>query len=188
VSLPSTQTLPSTRSQRGNGDLILATVRLYCILQIAIFILFPSPVTIFAWLIKMSCHLPEQCFSVRPGIRSEIEGQSLPPCVRTESFSLMSSSSVHLPVRPVVPSMLCFKKSCHLLQHCFDVRPGTSAVMASQSFSPCDSTDSLNLLSSSTIHLPARAVARSMLGYKASCHLSKHCSSVRPGSSAAMVS
>jgi hypothetical protein len=57
--------------------------------------------------------------------------QLLPLSVCTASFSLMSSSSVHVPlspiaqssssahvtVRPSVRSMLCFKRSCHFCRH-----------------------------------------------------------------------
>jgi hypothetical protein len=39
---------------------------------------------------------------------------SLPPWICTASFSLMSSSSAHLPVRPFAKSMPGSKTSCHL--------------------------------------------------------------------------
>jgi hypothetical protein len=65
---------------------------------------------------------------VRPGISSAITTQSLLPCVWTASFSLLSSSLVHITESPDVRSMLSFFKiSCHLLVHCRFDRNGTSA-------------------------------------------------------------
>jgi hypothetical protein len=63
-------------------------------------------------------------------------------------LSLMSSTAVHLPVCLLARSMLGSKVSCHLLRHCFCVRPGTSAATAAQSilyslprfFGPCPRT------------------------------------------------
>jgi hypothetical protein len=89
---------------------------------------------------------------IRPGTSAAIAAQSLPPCICTESFSLLSSSFVHLPARAVDGSMLFFKMLCHLVQHSFCVRPGTSAAILSQFLPPCICTDSLSLLSSTTVH------------------------------------
>jgi hypothetical protein len=75
-------------------------------------------------------------------------------------------------------------KTRHLLRHCCFVRPGTSAATASQLLPPYACTESFNFLSSSSNHLPASAVVRSMLGSKRR-HLLRHCCFVRPGTSAA---
>jgi hypothetical protein len=97
----------STRKQRGNCISILATVRVYYILQLHVFVCCPftgkSP-RMFDFGIKTSCHLLRHCFCVRSGISAAIAPQLLPPCVCTASFSLMSTSSAHLPVRPLAPA------------------------------------------------------------------------------------
>jgi hypothetical protein len=123
---------------------------------------------------KTSCHLVRHCKCVRPGTSAAIVAQFLPPYVSTASFSLLSSSAVHLPVRPFVPSMLGFKKSCHLVQHCCFVRPETNAAIAAQFLPPCVCTAFFSLLSSPSAHLPVRPFARSMLASKPSCHLRQH--------------
>jgi hypothetical protein len=92
---------------------------------------------------------------------------------------LRPSSSVHLPVRRFARGMLGFKASCHLSRHCFFVRPGTSAVIAAQFLPPCVCTESFSLMSSSSVHVPARLVAPSMLGSRASSPFRRHCLSIR---------
>jgi hypothetical protein len=66
------------------------------------------------------------------------------------------------------------------------VRPGTSAVIAFQFLPSCSPTASFNVLSSSAVHLPARAVVGSMLETKVSHHLLRHCFCVRPGTRTAI--
>jgi hypothetical protein len=75
--------LRSTWNQRGYSTPILATVHLYRVLQLGVFVFCP--------------------FTVRSAVKA----------------------------------MLGFKESCHLFQHCFCVRPGTSAATATQSLSLC---------------------------------------------------
>jgi hypothetical protein len=101
---------------------------------------------------------------------------------RHSSHSTASFSSAHSPVLP--RSMLRSKTSCHLLEHCFFVRPGKSAETAPNSLSPCLYTASLNLLSPSFVHLRVRIVTRSMLGSKTSFHLLRHRFLARPGTRA----
>jgi hypothetical protein len=90
---------------------------------------------------------------VRPGTN--------PWCHRVHLYcflGFLSSSRAHVLVRPFT--------RCHLCWHCFFVRPGTSAVITPQFFSPCVCTASFSLLSSSSVHEPVRAIARSMLESK----------------------
>jgi hypothetical protein len=135
---------------------------------------------------KTLSHLSQHCCLVRPGNSATITGQFLPPCVFTESFSLMSSSSAHLPVRLVTWSILGSKTSFHLSRHCCLVRSGTSAAIATQ-FSPlCVCTASFSLMSSYSDHVPVRLFDRSILGSKTSFHLSRHCCLLRSGTSAAI--
>jgi hypothetical protein len=71
-------------------------------------------------------HLLLHCILVRPGTSAAIAAQSLSPCVCTASFSLLFSSSAHLPIRPLARSMFRSKTSCHLLLHndlSFDPEP-----------------------------------------------------------------
>jgi hypothetical protein len=79
--------------------------------------------------LNASCHLLRHCILVRPGTFAAMALQSLPPCVCTASFYLLSSTAIHLPLRPVARAMLGFKVLCHLSQH----RPGTRAEIAPQS-------------------------------------------------------
>jgi hypothetical protein len=69
-------------------------------------------------------------FRVRAGTSAAISTQSLSPCVCIAPFSLLSSSSVQLPLRPGTRSMLGSKTSCDLVLQCLHVRPGTIAVIA----------------------------------------------------------
>jgi hypothetical protein len=127
------------------------------------------------WNSRHLANLRRHCFLVRPGPSAEIATQSLPPCVCTASFSLLSSTAVHLPVRTGgLRSMLGSKASRHLFQHCFCIRPGTSAAIAPQFLAPCVCTASFSLMSSTAVHLPARPLTRSMVGFKASFHLLRH--------------
>jgi hypothetical protein len=147
------------------------------------------PVRPLAWStlgFKTLCHLLIHCKIDRLGTSVAIAAQSLPPCVSAASFSLLSSSAVHLPARVVVGSILGSKKLCHLFQDCFFVRPGINAVIMAQSLPPCVSTASFNLLSSSAVHLPARAILGSMLETNEPCHLLEHCDFVRPGTKTAI--
>jgi hypothetical protein len=86
---------------------------------------------------KKSYHLTRHCCSPRPGTISAILPHFLPPYSRTASFCPLSSSAVHLPNAsahcavseiwgkfPSVPT--------HFFQHCFFVRPGTSAAISPQ--------------------------------------------------------
>jgi hypothetical protein len=134
---------------------------------------------------KASSHLCRHCDLVRPGTSAEIATQSLSPCVCTPSFSLLSSTAVHLPVRPLVRSMLGSKASCHLCRHWVFVRHGTRAAITPQSLPPHVRTASLSLLSSTADHLPLRPLARAMMGSKKSYHLLQHCLFDRSGTSTA---
>jgi hypothetical protein len=109
-------------------------------------------------------------------------------CICTASFSLLSSSSADLPVRPVARSTLRFQPLYHLLQHCFSAQPGTNAAIAAQFSPPCVCTVSFSLMASTAVHLPVRLVVASMLGFKAFFHLSEHVMFVRPGTSATTTS
>jgi hypothetical protein len=80
-----------------------------------------------------SFHLLQHCLLVRPGTSAAISTQFLPPCVCTAAASLMTSTAVHFPVRPLARSMLGSETFFHLLLHCFFVRPGTSAATVAQS-------------------------------------------------------
>jgi hypothetical protein len=62
---------------------------------------------------KVSCHLVDHCFCVRPGTSAATAPQFLPPCTCTESFSLVSSSSAHLPY--VQPSRRCWDSKNHAI-------------------------------------------------------------------------
>jgi hypothetical protein len=105
---------------------------------------------------SMPFHLWLHCLSVRPGTSAAMTFQFFSPCVRTASFSLVTSSSDHLPARAVAGSML-ETKLYHLLLHCNNVRPGISAAIALQCLPPCVCTASFSLMSSSSDYLPARA-------------------------------
>jgi hypothetical protein len=179
------------RCGRCNCDPMLAKVRLHCILQLAVFIFCPLTGTPSRPInARIQGMLPSATTLYFRSTRTSavIAAQSLPPCICTESFSLSSSSSVHLPARPAVKAMLGFKASYHLFQHCFFVRPGTRSEMFFQFLPPCICTASFSLLSSTAIHVPLRLAARSMLISKASCHLLQHCILVRPETSAAIES
>jgi hypothetical protein len=63
-------------------------------------------------------HLLRHCLFVRPGTSTAIATQSFSSCVFTESFSLATSSCVHIPLRLLARPMLGFKTLCHLLLHC----------------------------------------------------------------------
>jgi hypothetical protein len=107
----------------------------------------------------------------------------MPLCFFTASFSVLSSSVVHLPACAVVSLLLECRALCHLLRHCCFVRPGTSAAISAQ-FSPLFYfTSSVSVMSSSVVHLPARAVVSSLLETKILFHLLRHCFLVRPGTS-----
>jgi hypothetical protein len=69
--------------------------------------------------------------------------------------------------------MLGFKTLSHLLEHCFLVRPGTSAATSFQFMSPCVCTASFSLMSSSAVQLPLRPLARPMLRSKTTFHLAQ---------------
>jgi hypothetical protein len=62
-------------------------------------------------------HLPKYCLCVRPGTSAAIAPRFLPPCFCVASFSLLSSSAVHAPVRPVARSMLALFRRSTLDQH-----------------------------------------------------------------------
>jgi hypothetical protein len=102
--------------------------------------------------------------------------------LQRHSFNFLSSSAVHLPTSAVIGSMLDFNVLSHLLRHCFCVRPGICSAIAFQFLPPCSRTPSFKFLSSSAVHLPARAVVGSNTNL--SCHLLRHCFCVRPGTSA----
>jgi hypothetical protein len=120
---------------------------------------------------KTSCHLFQHCSNVRPGTIAAIATQSLPPCVCSASFSLLSSYFAHLSLRSFARSMLGSNAFFHLLQHCFAVRPGTNTAIATQSLPPCSCTESFSLSSSSCVHLHTRPTAGPMLESKLLCHL-----------------
>jgi hypothetical protein len=127
---------------------IIVTVRLYRILQLAVFSsahLPACPPARSMLEFKTLFHLFQHCFFVRPGTSAAIAAQSLPLCVFTESFNFLSSSSDHLPARAVVGSMFSAKPSCHLCRHSLFVRPGTNAAIAAQSLPPCVCTASFSL-------------------------------------------
>jgi hypothetical protein len=121
---------------------------------------------------KYLFHLLQHCRSVRPGTSAAITAQSLrTPSICTASFNLASSSSVHLPARALVRSSLGSKASRHLARHCFLVRPRTSVEIANQFLPLCICTASFNSSSSSGIHLPLRAVVRTLRGSMVWYHL-----------------
>jgi hypothetical protein len=128
---------------------------------------------------KVSCHLMRHCFFVRPETSAAIAFQFLPSYARTASFNCSSSSAVHFPARAVFGSKLA--TASHLLRHCSFVRPGISAAIAFQFLPPFSRTTTFNFLSSSAVHLLARAVVGPTLETKVSCHLLRHCFRVRPG-------
>jgi hypothetical protein len=80
------------------------------------------------------------------------------------------------------PTVLRFgsKYTFHLLEHCSFVRPGTSAAIAYQSLRTCIRTASLNLASSSVVHLCACRGVQLARGSKAPYHLLRHWVGVRP--------
>jgi hypothetical protein len=92
--------------------------------------------------------------------------QSSPSCFSTASFSVLSSSVVHSPLRAVVSSLLERKTLCHLLVNCCTVQPGTSSEIAAQSSPLCFSTASFSLTFSDSVHIPLRAVISSLLERK----------------------
>jgi hypothetical protein len=120
---------------------------------------------------------------MRPGTSAVIVPQFLSPCVSTASFSLLSSTAVHLPLHPLTRQMLASKTSSHLLLYWDFVRPGTNVAIAAQSLPPCLCTASLSWMTSLSVHLHERPLARSMLQSKTSSHLLFF---VRPGTSAAV--
>jgi hypothetical protein len=163
--MPSCQILTSrsTRNQHGDCGPILATVRLYRILQFAVFVFssfFPTPTRSVVATIQDILPSASTLFFVRPGTSAATAPRSLPPSVCTESFNLLSSTDVHSPLRPLARPTLGSRTSCHLFLHCIFVRPGTSAATAVQSLPPCVCSASFSLLSSSTVHLPVRPLAR----------------------------
>jgi hypothetical protein len=99
---PSVMTLclRSTRDQRGNWGPIIAPVRLYCMLQLAIFDCCPCNRTITPSIMTL---LLRSIWNER--------GNGVPMCLYRRAFSLLSSSSVHLPVRPAVRVMQVRKLS-----------------------------------------------------------------------------
>jgi hypothetical protein len=133
------------------------------------------PVARFAWWIKTSCHLLYNTafpFDLVPGW--QLRSQSLPPCVCTRST--MSSSSVHLPsVRS--PSILISSRyhaiSCNTVSRSARNQCGNGG---NPSHRLCAGTSSFNFFVFVCTSF-TRAVARSMLSSKISCHLSQHCSS-----------
>jgi hypothetical protein len=79
---PSVTTLSfrSTRNQRGNCGPILATVRLYRILQVEVFLFCPMTRMCRSMLeTKVSHHLLRHCTFVRPGTSVAMASQSFPP-------------------------------------------------------------------------------------------------------------
>jgi hypothetical protein len=157
--LPSFRTLTyrSTPNQRGNFSPALAAVRLYRILQLDVFVFWPCTRTPRRLVDAGIQDIVPSVFTkkiARPGTSEAIAAQFLPPCVCTASYSLMSSSSDHVPIRPAVRAMLGFKASFHLSRRCFSVRPGTSAAIAAQFLPPCVCTASFSWLSSSSDHEP----------------------------------
>jgi hypothetical protein len=136
--------------QRGYRLPILATVRVYRILQLAVFDYCPFTRTPTR-LVEVVIHDIIPSGTTRSAAMAP---QFLSPCVCTASFSLLSSSSKHLPVRPRARSMLGSKGLVHLQRHCFSPRPGTRAAIAPHLLTPCVSTASFSLMSSSSSHFP----------------------------------
>jgi hypothetical protein len=93
----------------------------------------------------------------------------------------VSTSVVHLFLRLDVRAAWDPNKACHLLRHCFFVRPGTRWAILSQPLPLCIFTATLNLVSSSGVQLPVRLFASVMPAFKASRHLLIHSRLVRPG-------
>jgi hypothetical protein len=120
-----TPTSCSTWNQRGNCGPILYTVHLDRILQVVHLPIRPAVKVMLGF--KASCHLLRYCCCVRPGTSAAIAPQFLPSCVCTAAFSMLSSSSLHVPVRSFSRSMLGSNASRHLHRHCVCVRPGTNA-------------------------------------------------------------
>jgi hypothetical protein len=135
VFMPSASTLHSrlTRNQRSNCGPLLATV-LYCILQLDIFVLFPFPRTsshpVDTGIQGITPSIPTLNFRSTRNQRGK--AQFLSPCVCTAALSLMSYSSFHLSVYPIVRSVLGSKALSHLFRHCSFVRFGTSLAIATQ--------------------------------------------------------
>jgi hypothetical protein len=96
----------STWNVCGNCDLILVTVRLYayCIFQLMTLPSVNLPVRpatgSMLWLMDLRHLKPHQTF-VRPGTSLATATQSLAPRVCTAPFSLLSSSVVQPPLRPL---------------------------------------------------------------------------------------
>jgi hypothetical protein len=159
---PSVMTLTFrwTRDQCDDFIPFLATVHLYRILQLAVFLFCPFTPT-FSHLVDAEIQgiLPSAptLFFVRPGTSAATSSQLLPPCVCTEFFRLMSSFFIHVPLHPfALRTMLGSNTSFHLFRHCFCVRPGTIAAILFQFLPPCVCTEFFSLLSSSSVHLPLR--------------------------------
>jgi hypothetical protein len=113
---------------------------------------------------KILCHLRVHCFFVRPGTSAEMSSQFLPLCFSTASFSLQSSSFVHLPIH-----VQSFRRPQSRPRHrtiysytVFSLDP-KRAEIAVQSLPLCFSTASFSVLSSSFVHLVACAVVSSLL-------------------------
>jgi hypothetical protein len=88
-----------------------------------------------AWLLgsKAQYHLPLHWLFVRPGTSAAIAAQFLPLYMSTASFSVLSSSFVHLTKCAIVSLFLESKALCHLLAHWFFVQlPPNSCHYASQ--------------------------------------------------------
>jgi hypothetical protein len=108
--IPSIMTLflCSTRNQLGSCNALLATVSLFCILQLDVFDCYPATLA-----------------SIRP-VDAAIQDivASTPtlfcvrPCVCTPAvLSVSSSSGLYLPSRPAIRTILGFKVLCHLFPH-----------------------------------------------------------------------
>jgi hypothetical protein len=106
--MPSMTTLyfRSTRNQRGNYDPIFATVCLYRILQLDIFNCCPLTLAYICQVdVGIQGIVPSALTLTSRSTRNQ-RSNCGPPCICTESSTLMSSSSVHLPSRPAVRAML----------------------------------------------------------------------------------
>jgi hypothetical protein len=190
----------STLNQLGNCTPILATSRLCCILQLAVFDYCPFT--------RASSHqgdagvldfIPSALTLTSRSTRDQ-RGDCDPICyvrftalplagIRSCMFSFASSFLLSSDLSPAYPSCrdLHLRGDLHqqqqhedLLQqcrvkkarYCILVRPGTSVAIARQFLPPCVCTASFSLLTSFSVHLiPVRSFARSMLGCKISIHL-----------------